>query len=141
MTLNKKEYYPNLRLGVKYILNTDRFINMSLGNYNQFIFTFQDDYNPPILDAWVAIDESVEAGKAEHFVFGYEMYESDFKFQIEGYYKNIYNMLTFEDNRAATDGEVSDEQLSDILISSGGTACISPVFNNTESTINLIISF
>ena len=120
--LNKKEYYPNLRLGLKYIINTDRFINMSLGNYNQFIFTFQDDYNPPLLDAWVAIDESVEAGKAEHFVLGYEMYENNFKFQIEGYYKNIYNMLTFEDNRAATDGEVSDEQLSDILISSDGEA-------------------
>ena len=114
--------YPNFRLGLKYILQPDEFINFAIGNYDQFMFTFQDDYNPPLLDAWVAIDKSVNAGKAEHLVLGYEKYISDYKFQIEGYYKNIYNMLTFEDQRASTDGEVSSEQLSDILTSSNGEA-------------------
>ena len=114
--------YPNLRLGLKYIIKTDEFINFSIGNYNQFMFTFQDDFNPPLLDAWVAIDESVNAGKAEHIVLGYEKYISNYKLQVEGYYKNIYNMLTFEDQRASTDGEVSSEQLSDILTSSNGNA-------------------
>ena len=71
------------------------------------MYTFQDDFNPPIIDAWVAIDNSVKAGGAEHFVLGYEKYKNNYKFQIEGYYKNIYNMLTFEDTRATTDGEVS----------------------------------
>jgi len=120
--MNNTKFYPNARLGVKYIVKTDEFINLSLGNYNQFMFTFQDDFNPPILDAWIAIDKSIDAGKAEHFVLGYEKYIKNYKFQIEGYYKNIYNMLTFEDQRASTDGEVSDEQLSDILISSDGNA-------------------
>ena len=114
--------YPNLRLGIKYIVKTDEFINFSIGNYDQFMFTFQDDFNPPLLDAWIAIDESVNAGKAEHLVLGYEKYISDYKFQVEGYYKNIYNMLTFEDKRASTDGEVSSEQLSDILTPSDGEA-------------------
>ena len=116
------DMFPNLRLGLKYIIKTDEFINFSVGNYNQFMFTFQDDFNPPLLDAWVAIDESVNAGKAEHIVLGYEKYVSNYKFQVEGYYKNIYNMLTFEDQRASTDGEVSSEQLSDILTSSNGNA-------------------
>tara|TARA_A100001011_G_scaffold243103_1_gene251125 strand:- start:1472 stop:3844 length:2373 start_codon:yes stop_codon:yes gene_type:complete len=114
--------YPNLRFGLKYIIQPDEFVNFSLGNYHQFMFTFQDDFNPPLLDAWVAIDESVNAGKAEHIVLGYEKYISDYKFQIEGYYKNIYNMLTFIDQRASTDGEVSSEQLSDILTPSNGQA-------------------
>ena len=114
--------YPNLRFGLKYIIQPDEFINFSLGNYHQFMFTFQDDFNPPLLDAWVAIDESVNSGKAEHIVLGYEKYLSDYKFQIEGYYKNIYNMLTFIDQRASTDGEVSSEQLSDILTPSDGEA-------------------
>ena len=116
------DMFPNFRLGLKYIIQTDEFINFSLGNYNQFMFTFQDDFNPPLLDAWVAIDRSVKAGQAEHVVLGYEKYISDYKFQVEGYYKNIYNMLTFEDQRAATDGAISDEQLSDILIPSNGEA-------------------
>ena len=114
--------YPNLRFGLKYIIQPDEFINFSFGNYDQFMFTFQDDFNPPLLDAWIAIDESVNAGKAEHIVLGYEKYFSDYKFQVEGYYKNIYNMLTFEDKRASTDGEVSSEQLSDILTPSNGEA-------------------
>ena len=114
--------YPNLRLGLKYIVKPDEFINFSIGNYDQFMFTFQDDFNPPLLDAWIAIDKSVNAGKAEHIVLGYEKYISDYKFQIEGYYKNIYNMLTFEDKRASTDGQVSSEQLSDILTPSDGEA-------------------
>jgi len=114
--------YPNLRLGLKYIVKPDEFINFSIGNYDQFMFTFQDDFNPPLLDAWIAIDESVNAGKAEHVVLGYEKYISDYKFQIEGYYKNIYNMLTFEDQRASTDGEVSSEELADILTPSDGEA-------------------
>ena len=117
-----KNMFPNLRLGLKYIIKTDEFINFSVGNYNQFMFTFQDDFNPPLLDAWVAIDESVNAGKAEHIVLGYEKYVSNYKFQVEGYYKNIYNMLTFEDQRASTDGDVSSEQLSDILTASNGNA-------------------
>ena len=29
---------------------------------NQFLFTFQYDFNPPLLDAWIAIDQSVNAG-------------------------------------------------------------------------------
>jgi len=114
--------YPNLRFGLKYIIQPDEFINFSIGNYDQFMFTFQDDFNPPLLDAWIAIDESVNAGKAEHLVLGYEKYIADYKFQVEGYYKNIYNMLTFEDQRASTDGEVSSEQLSDILTPSDGEA-------------------
>ena len=117
-----EKYYTNLRLGLKYIIQTDEFINFAIGNYDQFLFTFQDDFNPPLLDAWVAIDNSVNAGKAEHIVLGYERYISNYKFQIEGYYKNIYNMLTFVDRRASTDGEVSSEQLSDILTSSNGEA-------------------
>ena len=115
-----EQLYTNLRLGLKYIIQTDEFINFSIGNYDQFMFTFQDDFNPPLLDAWVAIDGSVNAGKAEHIVLGYEKYIQNYKFQIEGYYKNIYNMLTFEDQRASTDGEVSSEQLSDILTASDG---------------------
>ena len=63
--------YPNLRFGLKYIIQPDEFINFSLGNYHQFMFTFQDDFNPPLLDAWVAIDESVNAWKAEHIVLVY----------------------------------------------------------------------
>ena len=42
--------FPDLRFGMKYLLNDNRYLNFSVGNYHQFIATFQDDYNPNILD-------------------------------------------------------------------------------------------
>ena len=101
---------PDLRLGLKYILTEDRYINLSFGNYHQFISTFQDDFNPNILDNWIAADESVEPGKSIQAVIGYEEYINNmYKIQIEAYYKDLKNLLTFEEERSSTDAIVSDE--------------------------------
>ena len=96
--------FPDFRLGIKYLLTDDRYINFAVGNYHQFIQTVQDDYNPSILDFWVAIDTSVGAGGSQQVVLGYEEYlGSKYKIQIEGYYKDLQNMLTFVETRASTD--------------------------------------
>jgi len=115
--------YPDLRLGLKYLLTDDRYINFSLGNYHQFISTFQDDFNPSILDNWIAVDESVSPGKSVQFVLGYEEYiRNMYKIQIEGYYKDLKNLLTYEETRSSTDAQVSDEKLSDIVTPADGYA-------------------
>ena len=115
--------YPDLRLGFKYILSDDRYLNLSVGNYHQFISTFQDDFNPPILDNWIAADTSVSPGKSIQFVAGYEEYiRNMYKIQIEGYYKDLKNLLTYEETRSTTDAEVSDENLSDIVTPADGYA-------------------
>lgn len=120
---HSRNWYPDTRLGVKWILTTDRFLNFAVGNYHQFIETVQDDYNPTILDSWFAVDSSVEPASAIQYVFGYEEYVGvRWRYQVEGYYKTINNMLTFEDTRATTDGTMSDEKLSDMFIPSDGYA-------------------
>ena len=87
--------YPDLRLGLKYLLTDDRYINFSVGNYHQFISTFQDDFNPAILDNWIAADESVAPGKSVQVVLGYEEYiRNKYKIQVEGYYNNLENLHT-----------------------------------------------
>ena len=126
--------FSDLRLGVKYLLTDDRYINMSMGNYHQFICTFQDDYNPTILDQWIAVDPSVAPGKSTQFVLGYEEYiRNTYKVQIEGYYKDIKNLLTFEEKRSTTDAEISDEKLSDILTPADGYAYGLEVFGQKMS--------
>ena len=126
--------FPDLRLGVKYLLTDDRYINMFMGNYHQFICTFQDDYNPTILDQWIAVDPSVAPGKSTQFVLGYEEYiRNTYKVQIEGYYKDIKNLLTFEEKRSTTDAEISDEKLSDILTPADGYAYGLEVFGQKMS--------
>ena len=115
--------YPDLRLGLKYLLTENRYINISMGNYHQFISTFQDDFNPSILDNWIAVDESVAPGKSSQIVLGYEEYfRNTYKLQIEGYYKDLENLLTYEDTRSSTDAEVPDEKLSDIVTPADGYA-------------------
>lgn len=126
---SKKKSHPNFRLGIKYLFNLDNFITFSTGNYNQYILTFQDDFNPPILDNWVSIDTSVNTGSSNHYNFGYEFNNSNgYKFQTEFYYKTIDNLLTFEEKRATTDQGVSDQNLSDILTANNGKAWGAEVF-------------
>ena len=115
--------FPDLRFGMKYLLNDNRYLNFSVGNYHQFIATFQDDYNPNILDQWIAVDNSVSPAKSSQIVLGYEEYIKDlYKIQVEGYYKDIKNLFTFEETRATTDEAISDSVLSDIVTPSDGYA-------------------
>ena len=115
--------FPDIRFGMKYLLNDNRYLNLSVGNYHQFIATFQDDYNPNILDQWIAVDETVSPAKSSQIVLGYEEYIRNlYKFQIEGYYKDIKNLFTFEESRATTDEAISDTSLADIVTPSDGYA-------------------
>ena len=115
--------FPDLRLGLKYLLTDDRYINFSVGNYHQFISTFQDDFNPAILDNWIAADTSVSPGKSIQVVLGYEEYiKNMYKIQVEGYYKDLKNLLTYEEKRSTTDAQVSDESLANIVTPADGYA-------------------
>ena len=116
-------FFPELRLGIKYLINDDRYINFALGNYHQFIQTAQDDFNPSIIDFWIAIDKSVEPGASQQIVLGYEEYiDSRYKIQIEVYYKDIQNTLTFVDSRSSTDEILENSSVSDNFIMSDGYA-------------------
>ncbi len=119
----KNNFFPELRLGLKYLINDDRYINFAVGNYHQFIQTAQDDFNPSIIDFWIAIDKSVDAGASQQIVLGYEEYiDSRFKIQIEGYYKNIQNTLTFVDSRSSTDEILENSSVGDNFLMSDGYA-------------------
>lgn len=116
-------YFPDLRLGMKYLITEDRYINFALGNYHQFIMTIQDDYNPTLLDFWMAIDETVDPGKSTQVVLGYEEYIGEiYKIQVEGYYKDLKNMLTFVESRASTDEVIDDSSLESMFDIADGYA-------------------
>ena len=117
------KWYLGPRLGIKYLLTTDRYINIATGVYHQFMETVQDDYNPTILDQWFAVDPSVKPASAVHYIAGYEEYFGGaYRLQVETYYKTLANMLTFVENRATADEEISDEALDDNFDLSDGYA-------------------
>ncbi len=108
--------YIDPRFGMKFLLTDDRYINFSTGIYHQFMETIQDDFNPKILDAWFAIDQSVDPASATQYVVGYEEYfGSSYHVQVEAYYKDMRNLLTFVDERSTVDEIISDESLDDLV--------------------------
>ena len=112
----RENIFVDPRLGMKYLLNDDRYINFSTGVYHQFMETIQDDFNPKILDAWFAIDQTVDPASAVQYVLGYEEYfGSSYHVQVETYYKDMKNLLTFVDERSTVDEIVSDETLDDLV--------------------------
>ncbi|MBC8215456.1 MAG: TonB-dependent receptor [Candidatus Marinimicrobia bacterium] len=127
------KWYLEPRLGMKYLLTEDRYLNVSVGLYHQFMETIQDDYNPNILDAWFAVDSSVTPASAVQYVAGIEEYfGTQYKVQIEAYYKTMNNMLTFIDNRASVDETVSDETLDDLVDEGDGYAYGGEIFLQKE---------
>ncbi|MFQ6615166.1 MAG: carboxypeptidase-like regulatory domain-containing protein [Fidelibacterota bacterium] len=117
------KWYLNPRLGIKYLLTADRYVNLAAGVYRQFIETVQDDFNPTILDQWFAVDPSVEPASSLQYLMGYEeFFGKVYRVQAEIYYKTLANMLTFIENRAAADEEISDEALDDNFDLSDGYA-------------------
>lgn len=117
------KWYLNPRLGIKYLLTPDRYINMATGLYRQFLETVQDDFNPTILDQWFAVDPSVKPASSFHYLMGYEEYFGNvYRLQAEIYYKTLENMLTFIENRATADEEISDESLDNNFDLSNGYA-------------------
>tara|TARA_B100000614_G_scaffold71391_1_gene63577 strand:+ start:13438 stop:15771 length:2334 start_codon:yes stop_codon:yes gene_type:complete len=126
--------YPDLRLSSKYIIDENRFINFAVGNYHQFISTFQDDFSAQILDSWFAVDENGEPSRATQAVLGYEQFFGrGLKIQLEGYYKYITDMLTYEESRATTDGNVNSESLLDLLTPADGYAYGAELFVQKSS--------
>jgi len=104
------------RFSTKYLLTETRYLNFSIGEYHQFMETIQDDYNPKILDAWFAVDESIDPASAEQVVLGYEEYfPYNIKLQVEGYYKTMNNILTFVDNRSTVDDSISSTNLDSLV--------------------------
>ncbi len=123
------KWYADPRLGVKYLLTPDRYLNFSTGIYHQFMGAVQDDFNPKILNAWFAVDPSIKPASAVQFVIGYEEYFGQvYHLQVEGYYKTMNNLLTFVDNRSTVDELIPDETLNDLVDMGDGYAYGAEIF-------------
>ncbi len=128
-----EKWYFDPRLGIKYLLTEDRYLNFSLGIYHQFMETIQDDFYPKIMDAWFAVDYSVTPASAVQVTAGYEEYfGAAWRVQVEAYYKTMNNMLTFVESRSTVDEMVSDESLADLVDEGDGYAYGAELFLHKE---------
>ncbi|UCH09845.1 MAG: TonB-dependent receptor [Fidelibacterota bacterium] len=140
---HSRNWYGDPRLGFKFLLTSDRYINGAVGVYHQFMQTSQDDFNPSILDQWFAVDGSVNPGRAVQVVLGYEEYIGNrYRFQVEAYAKSLENMLTFVDQRATTDQQVRSDNLDDLFdVSSGYAYGVEFFLQKTTGRLNGWLSY
>ena len=76
---------------------TDRLkLKGSWGHYYQFInHITNEDVLEGTRDFWMVADDYLKPGFAEHFILGTEYQTDDYLFAIEGYYKELENLVEF----------------------------------------------
>lgn len=128
-----EKWYFDPRLGMKYLLTEDRYLNFSVGVYHQFMETIQDDFYPKIMDAWFAVDYSVTPASAFQVTAGYEEYfGAAWRVQVETYFKTMNHLLTFVETRSTVDEVISDESLTDLVDEGDGYAYGAELFAHKE---------
>lgn len=91
-----KEIYIEPRASFLYKLNPLFRIKGAWGNYYQYINQVtSENVLEGSRDFWLISNSELEPGSAQHYIIGAEYETPDYLFSIEGYYKNINNLLEF----------------------------------------------
>jgi len=87
----------NPRLSWKHIFTDKISTTASYGRFTQFINLVQQE-GMSFADMWFPIDETVDAGKADHFILGFNYdNKSTFAVDLEAYYKKYDNLFEYRD--------------------------------------------
>ncbi len=106
------QIYLDPRIGFKYLLSDALSLKGSWGQFNQFVFTTNDENEVlRIVDFWQAVPKEFDAMKNQHFILGVEKwFDRGFTGSIEAYYKPYSNVLT--NNPGNNPGIENDEFIS-----------------------------
>lgn len=115
------------RLSMKYMLRENHALTLSGGRYYQSLFTVQEENAPlTIVNQWFNVDDTVDPGISDNFVLGWEttqkLFDEDYTFSIEGYYKNMKNLQTWDETRATGDDVIENMRIADYFISGDAEA-------------------
>ncbi len=120
--------YFQPRLSMKYNLTEDCKVKLSLGKYNQFIFTTNDENEIlRVVDFWEPVPPGLPAKESLHSIIGVEQWIGNgFTFSIEGYYKKYSSVLDRNPNNDPSDD-------TDDFIAGSGWAYGSEILLKRES--------
>ncbi len=91
-----KEIYIEPRASFSYRLNNLIKIKGAWGQYYQYINQVtNEDILEGSRDFWLISSSELPPGSSQHYTLGTEFETADYLFSIEGYYKNIDNLLEF----------------------------------------------
>lgn len=102
-----KTWYPDPRVGMKYMLTDVLSLKFNWGRYHQFLTVANpQDENFRFIDIWLGIPEDRPAGRAEHTILGVEYLDRrNILYRAEAYYKDFQNLITLRQTSVFTDEE------------------------------------
>ena len=105
--------YFEPRFSAIYSLTDKLKIKGSWGHYYQFInHITNEDVLEGTRDFWMVADDYLKPGFATHYILGAEYQTDDYLFAIEGYYKDLENLVEFNQRIPISKGRESINQPS-----------------------------
>jgi ferric enterobactin receptor len=88
--------YFEPRFSAIYSLTDQIKLKGAWGNYYQFInHVTNEDVLEGTRDFWIVADDYIKPGFATHYILGAEFQTNDYLFTVEGYYKELNNIVEF----------------------------------------------
>lgn len=87
--------WTDLRGGIKYRVQENTALKLSIGSFTQFLFTSNnDDEVLRIVDFWLPVPDYLDPERTIHYVLGIEQWIGNNNYlSLEGYYKPYLNIL------------------------------------------------
>ena len=118
---NSKKYFGfEPRLSTSYLFNDNFQLNAAFAIAHQFLHLIvRNDISLPT-DLWYPSSKEINPERSEQYVLGIDSYfnNKEFKFSIEGYYKQMENLYEFKNGASFNPGE----SINDLLIVGDGEA-------------------
>ncbi len=91
-----ESFYLEPRASLQYSLSDRLKVKGATGLYNQFIHRIiNEDVLEGSRDFWLVADENLMPSSAQHYILGLEYETPGFLFEVEGYHKDMDNLLEF----------------------------------------------
>ena len=97
--------YFEPRFSAIYSLTNQLKLKSAWGHYYQFInHITNEDVLEGTRDFWMVADDYIKPGFATHYILGIEYQTNDYLFAIEGYYKDLENLVEFNQRISGSRG-------------------------------------
>ena len=107
------EFYPSIqpRLGLNYLLSNDLALKASFSTMTQFINLLTSEALSLPTDLWVPSTERVKPQQSWQIAAGVaKTFWKDYEFSVEGYYKQMKNVISFKEGASFLFGLENDWQ-------------------------------
>ena len=117
MFLVLKKQYQNFqpRIATNYLLKENMSVKASYSKTAQYIHLLSNGTVDFPTDLWVPVTNKIPAVEADQFAIGWNYtYKDNYEFNIEAYYKEMYNLIDYKDGESFFDSSTDWQEKVEI---------------------------